>query len=318
MSEASIAEAGTSAAGTIATEGEGMAAAVTPAPASPSPAAEPAAAAPTWPADWREQIASAHGGEDKKAVAKELRRLQRFADPAAVYGTARALESRLSEGGLVKIPGRNASVEEVAAFRRAMGVPETPSGYFDHIRLDNGAVLGEADRPVVDGFAAAMHEAGAPAAVVNRAINWYFAQQEAQAAALDEGDDDFRRQAETELKESFGPGYRRRVNAIGALFASAPGGADAGDTGSLFARLMGGRMADGKIIGNDPDMVRFLVGLAREINPAGAVTEGGNEAGKGEAAEIAEIEALMRKDRRAYDRDPKMQARYRELLGRRG
>ena len=36
----------------------------------------------------------------------------------------------------------------------------------------------------------------------------------------------------------------------------------------------------------------------------------------GEAAEIAEIETVMRKDRRAYDGDPQMQARYRELLGR--
>jgi hypothetical protein len=301
---------------TIPTEGERTAQPVT--PAAPSPAPEPAVEASTWPADWREQIASAHGGADDKAVAKELRRLQRFADPAAVYGTTRALESRLSEGGLVKIPGRNASAEEVAAFRRALGVPEKPAGYFDHIRLDNGAVLGEADRPIADGFAAAMHEAGAPVAVVSKALNWYFAQQEEQAAALDEADEDFRHHAEAELKKSFGPGYRRHTNAIAALFASAPGGADAGDESSLFARLMGGRMADGRIIGNDPDLVRFLVRLSREINPAGVVTEGGNEAGKGEAAEIAEIETLMRKDRRAYDRDPQMQARYRELLGRKG
>ena len=207
-------------AATIATEGEGAGQAV--APAAPSPAPEPEGEASTWPADWRERIASAHGGADNKAVAKELRRLQRFADPAAVYGTARALESRLSEGGLVKIPGRNASADEIATFRRALGVPERPSGYFDHIKLDNGAVLGEADRPVADGFAAAMHEAGAPVAVVSKALNWYFRQQEEQAAALDESDEDFRRQAESELKESFGPGYRRHTNAIGALFASAP------------------------------------------------------------------------------------------------
>ena len=97
-------------AATIVTEGEGTGQAI--APAAASPVAEPAGEASTWPTDWRERIASAHGGEDKKAVAKELRRLQRFADPAAVYGTARALESRLSEGGLVKIPGRNASAEE--------------------------------------------------------------------------------------------------------------------------------------------------------------------------------------------------------------
>jgi hypothetical protein len=153
---------------------------------------------------------------------------------------------------------------------------------------------------------------------VSTALDWYFAQAGEQAAALDEADEAFRHEAEAELRESFGPGYRRQTNAIGALFAAAPGGSDVGDGNSLFARLMGGRMADGSIIGNDPDMVRFLARLAREINPAGIVTEGGNEAGKGEAAEIAAIEALMRKDRRAYDRDPQMQARYRELLGRRG
>lgn len=137
------------------------AAAQTTVPAVSPPPSGAGASGNSWPSDWREQIASAHGGEDRKSVAKELRRLQRFADPAAVYGTARALESRLSEGGFIKIPRENASAEDIATFRRALGVPEKASDYFQHIQLDNGAVLGEADRPLVDAFAAAMHAAGA-------------------------------------------------------------------------------------------------------------------------------------------------------------
>jgi hypothetical protein len=42
-----------------------------------------------WPDDWPE-IAAAHGGGDDRVVAKELKRLQRFADPAALYGATRA------------------------------------------------------------------------------------------------------------------------------------------------------------------------------------------------------------------------------------
>jgi len=267
-----------------------------------------------WPDDWREATAAAVAGDDAKVRAKEMKRLERYADPARIYAKARELEAKLSETGAVRRPGSKATDEEIRAYHRAIGVPESPADYFDQLRLDNGAVLGPADRPLAESFAAALHPAGATPEVMSAALNWYFHNEEAQAAALDEADEVFRIESEQALRKEFGSGFARKANAIAALFADTPGGADIDDRSSLFARLMGGRLADGRIVGNDPDMVRFLVSLARDLHPAATVTEAGNPSGKSIDAEIAEIRERMRSDRRGYFADHALQARYRELI----
>ena len=297
-------------------EGDGQAAVSTAVAAASTEAATPAdnEAGDYWPADWRETTAAAVAGDDGKARAKAMKQLERYADPARLYAKARELEARLSQSGSVRLPGGNATADEIAAFHRAIGVPEKPADYLDRLELDNGAVLGAADRPLAESFAAALHPAGATPAVMNAALNWYFRNEEAGAAELDAADESFRVESERALKEEFGPALARHTAGIAALFAQAPGGSDIDDPGSLFARLMGGRLADGKIVGNDPDMVRFLVGLARDLYPAATVTEPGNPAGQSIDAEIAEIREKMRSDRRGYFSDDALQARYRELI----
>ena len=74
-------------------------------------------------------------------------------------------------------------------------------------------------------------------------------------------------------------------------------------------------MDDGTALFNSPEFVEFFVGLAREFNPVLAVMGGdGRPLGKGIEDEIASIEKLMRENRPAYNRDEKLQARYRTLL----
>jgi hypothetical protein len=266
-----------------------------------------------WPEDWREKAAEHLAAGDKKIYEKELRRLQRISDPASVYGLYREAESRLTSGGLIKMPGKDAKPEDVAAFHKALGVPEKAEEYLKDLQLDNGAVVGEADKPFVDGVLGAIHAAGATPQVAKAMLNWYYAEQEKQAADLDEADDDFRREAETALKDEFGPSFRRSVNAIAPLFAAAPGGADITNEGSLYARLMGGRTADGRVIGNDPDMVRFLIGLAREVNPAATITEDGDQSGKTIDAELADIQKLRTSEPKRYW-SAAVQARELELI----
>lgn len=269
---------------------------------------------PYWPSDWRETTAMVVAGDDEKARAREMKRLERYGDPARIYAKARELETKLSDSSAVRRPGSKASEDEVRAYHRAIGVPETAVGYFSQLQLDNGAVLGQADRPLAESFAAALHPAGATPEVMNAALNWYFRNEETQATALDEADEAFRIESERNLKQEFGPSFARKTNAIAALFAEAPGGSNLEDPGSLFARLMGGRLADGQIVGNDPDMVRFLCGLASDLHPMATVTEAGNPSGQSIEAEIAEIREKMRSDRRGYFADDGLQARYRELI----
>lgn len=275
-------------------------------------AADKAAKPSYWPKDWRESAAKHLSAGDKKVYDKELKRLQRYADPIALAGSQREAERLLSGGGLVKIPGKDAKPEEVSAFAKALGWSDKPEEMLAQVKLENGAVLGEADKPAVTGFLSAVHGATSAADFVNKATGWYFKQQEEQAAAQDEADDTHRRESEASLKEELGPAYKRNINAIGVLFAEAPGGADVKNPNSLYAQLMGGRTADGKLIGNHPDVVRFLIKLVNDAHPEASVVESGAQGGLSIDAEIAQIEKIMRTNRREYNE--KHAGRYLELL----
>lgn len=269
---------------------------------------------PYWPEDWRVKAAEHIAAGDKKAYARELKRLERVADPAGLYGMYREAESKLTEGGLIKKPGKNATPEDVAAYRQALGVPEKPEAYVESMKLENGATLGNEDKQMATGFAKIMHEAGATPDVFNKAINWYFEQQAETAAAMEQRDDEYRTESMQALKEEYGASFQRNLNGLSALFSMAPGGADPKNPESLFARLLGGRTADGKRIGDDPAFVKFAIALAHEIAPAATVTEDGDQSGDKMNAEIAAIEKRMREDNAGYFKDEKMQARYRDLV----
>lgn len=266
-----------------------------------------------WPEDWREKVAEHVSAGDKKVYDKELRRLQRISDPTSVYGFYREAEGRLTSGGLIKVPGKDAKPEEIAEYHKSLGVPEKPEGYLEDLTLENGAIIGDADKPMVNAALSAIHQAGAPPAVAQAMLNWYYTEQERQAADLDESDDSFKRESEVALKEEFGTAYQRNRNAVPPLFANAAGGTDLQNDSALIRRLLGGRMADGSVIGNDPDFIRWAVGLAREINPAATVTEDGDQSGKTIEAELAEIGALQKTDPKKYWSEP-VQARELELI----
>lgn len=268
---------------------------------------------PYWPDDWREKLAEHMSAGDKKAYNKELNRLKRITDPSGVYGLYREMESKLTGGGLIKMPGKNASEDEVKAFRQALGWTEKPEEMLDKLALADGVVLGDDDKPILNEFIASVHGATSAAEFASKATNWYFARQEAAAAAMDDADDEFRREAEAAIKDEWGPAFKRRSNAIGTVFATAPGGADVKNENSLFSRLMGGRTADGKLIGNDPDMLRWLDSIRSEINPAASVVEDGNQTGLSIDNELQQIKNMRRTDPRRYWSGT-VQTREQELL----
>ena len=273
-----------------------------------------AEAKPYWPEDWAEKAAKHFAGDDEKAYKRELKRLERIKDPAALYGMYRDAEGKLTSGKLIARPDDKATDEEKTEFAKQLGWTDKPEEMLDQIKLDNEAVVGDADKPVLEDFTKAVHGATTASEFMNKAANWYFKNQEEQAAALDEGDDTFRRESEKALKDEMGSSFKRQTNAIASVFATAPGGTDVNNGSSLYARLMGGRMADGKIIGDDPDMVRWLVATAKEVNPSATVVDVADASGKSVDAEIKEIQKHMRDNKREYFKDEAMQQRYRELL----
>jgi hypothetical protein len=267
-----------------------------------------------WNEEWRKKIAEHAAAGDEKAFKREMKRLERISDPAAIYGMYRELEAKFDKGGLLRVPGEGASEEEVKAFHKAIGVPEDAKEYVENLSLPDGVQLGDRDKELAGDFATDMHEAGLTQSQMDKAMSWYFKNEEARAAHVDQLDDQNRDETMRALKEEFGPALQRNVNAISTLFAYAPGGGDMQNENALFNRLLSGRMADGTIIGDDVDMNKFLISLAKEVNPVATVVDNADATGKTIDEELKEISNLRRTDRQAYNKDVKLQERERELI----
>ena len=265
-----------------------------------------------WPSDWREKAAEHYSAGSKTAYNKELKRLKNIVDPAGLYGMYREAESKITSGNMIHKPGKNATEDDLKAYHKALGAPDKASDYIDNLVLSNEQVIGDDDKETAKSFAEEMYKAGANQQTMNTAMDWYYANQEATAAALDDSDEQTKYNSERELKEEFGGAFKRRTANISSLFAQAPGGSDLENGESLYARLIGGRMADGTIIGNDPDMIRLLVSLAGDANPAAAIMEEGMGTTKAVDQEIKDIEKIMRTDKRDYFKN--YATRYQELL----
>lgn len=256
--------------------------------------------APDWASDWREKMA---GGDEK-----ELKRLARFQSPVDVYKSNRELEKKMSAGP-AKLTA-DATPEQIAEYRKANGIPEKADGYL--AALPKGLVIGDADKPIVEAFINRAHGKNAPPEVVADAIDWYYGEQERIATEQAAADKEFSLKSSDALREEWGAEFRGNINSITAFLDAAP----AADDGTpLKDLMMNARLGDGTRLGDNPVALKWLARLAADANPAGFVSpSSGSSQIEGVTDEIAKIEGLMRTNRTAYNKDEKMQARYRQLL----
>ena len=77
---------------------------------------------------------------------------------------------------------------------------------------------------------------------------------------------------------------------------------------------MGGRLADGTKIGNNPNLIKFFVNKALDENPAATIVPGGNTSAETIDTEIKALEKRMGEDRQAWFKDEAAQKRYQQLI----
>jgi hypothetical protein len=258
------------------------------------PVADVAATKPgDWPADWRDKFA---GGDAAKAA-----RLSRYTSPQALTDALIAAQNKIRTGDLKPVLGKDAKPEEIAAFRESHGIPEAPDKY------DLGDLeVPEGEKPLVSKFLASAHTVNMTPEQVRASLSAYTEISEAARNDRLTQDNEIKSSAEDTLRAEWGTEYRTNINLITNFLDAGPEG--------LREKLLRGRLADGTPIGSSTEALKFLAGLAREKNPAGVVVPSGVASAQSVADEIQKIEKTMRDDRAAYNRDDKLQARYRQLL----
>jgi len=260
-------------------------------------------------------VAAANGNEK---LAADMRR---YKTQQAYIEAGFAARQRIRSGDVkaaTPFPA-DGTPEQQKAWRAEQGLPAEPAGYLENL---DGLVIGDADRPIIDAFAERMHGLNAPPGVVKEALGWYYDHVGQQEAAQAEADQQFKVNTLVDLQKEMGPDFKGNMQALsqaltvgildtdGNVAIPAPDG--------LFATLMTARTADGKVIGNHPDVLRFFSALGTYLNPSATITPAsGSPGGKGLADEIAGIEAMMSDRQSEYYKGPKsegIQARYRTLI----
>ena len=98
---------------------------------------------------------------------------------------ARDNQRALRESGRIKVPGADASPEEVAAWRKATGVPDTVEGYaLGPIKGPDGSDV-QLDAPLLNRLAAKAHEIGLSSDAYKALVGDYVAGQVEEFAAME-------------------------------------------------------------------------------------------------------------------------------------
>lgn len=251
---------------------------------------------PKYPEDWREQFAN---GDEKK-----LERLKRFASPEALAESYIEIEKRLRSGQFPKGLTAESTPEEVAEYRKAYGVPETPDKY--DLNLGDGYVIGDDIKPQVDVFLEKMHAKNTSPDVVKEALKTYFELQAAETAKYLETQEQFKEKTITELRQEWGASYDRNMNVLKNFVQSRFGEA----SGTIFGAVA----LDGTPLMNQPAIVRQFMQLAMDNDPVGTVMPSNNATGADLDTEIKNLRTLRTTNEKAYFKDPNNSRRLEELL----
>jgi hypothetical protein len=148
----------------------------------------------------------------------------------------------------IKLPGKDASDDDVAAYRKAIGVPENPDGYAfnkpDHMTAEEfGAVM-----PGMKNYADSAHSAGLSQDQLNSNVQWYWQMKANETEALNKRDTDHREATLAELRKEWGKDFERN-----SLFADEV-------TPDSFKGM---ELRDGTLLGNHPEFVKLMADAGR-------------------------------------------------------
>lgn len=258
---------------------------------------------------WR-GIATEYATKDGKLDEKTLQRVKRYATPADALNAHIALQNKIAAGEMRSALPPNATEDQVKAWRTENGIPEAPEKY--ELKLKDGLVVGEADKPIIDGFLKSAHGANYTSAQASQAVDWYYDEIERQTAARADQDKQLAAKAQDALRAAWGTDYRTNENMVMGLLDTAPAG--------VKDQFLHGRLADGTPIMSHPETVMWLRQMAAEINPVTAlIPNAGGNVLTAVGDEIKQIEGWMKAPRtspegKKYWGDVKVQERYRALL----
>lgn len=108
------------------------------------------------------------------------------------------------------IPGKDATPEQIADFRKKLGVPEKPEEY--GVKLPEGLTEDKLDKARLDAWRKHLHDQGVPKAAAEALIGQYLADEFGAVQARAKAQEEQAKQWQAQIKEQFGADYDKNLN----------------------------------------------------------------------------------------------------------
>ena len=226
----------------------------------------------------KEDVATEVSAGDWRAAFKDesvRKEAEKSTDPD--HFGKRILDLRKQMSNAIVKPGKDATEEQIAAYRTAMEVPESIDGYeFPEVEGDNAEVLQAEHKAWAEKF----HQLNIPAPAAKELVAMASEIKAQVAEAELEADKKFAAESETALKEIWGGDYDKN-----SKLANRAGEQVFGDD---FEDARTIQMSDGRFLMDHPVMMKMLAEIGREMGEGslGVVSEGDRDTLQEQAQEL--------------------------------
>lgn len=274
------------------------------------PQAQPNGAAPEGNSstpDWRLSLA----GEDTKSI--EL--LSRYKEPGDFLKAHTELRQKLSERPSVARLDDDATPEQIAEYRRALGVSDVSedadaSAYMDAIgvAMPEGYEASELESALVQDFAKQAYDRGYDPRFAKEAVSWFFENQAANQEAVNTQAHELAETWKSELRSELGREYEPTVTVANSFLKQ-----ELPDKASQLA-LLNSMHPDGGRLGDHPAFIKMMAAAAMNSGLGDSIEANSMESGgKSLRDQQHEIESLRTSDPGKYN-DQQTQARLDKII----
>lgn len=212
-----------------------------------APSEAPAINNDLWKEDFRKEI-----GEDKKLLSI----VDKYTSRKDLVNSNYELQKKLSSTRALPELPQNATPEQLKEYREAAGIPNDPKGYELDLEIPENYKAG------IEDYLKVAHENNRPANLVKASISDYLKLEAARQEQIDQFHIASEKQAESSLKETWGPRYTENKAVLENFFNRTFG--DESDN------LLKSQLPDGTLVGNNAKLLQKLLDVSK--NTLGAAT----------------------------------------------
>jgi len=227
------------------------------------------------------------------------------------------LRTKLSERPTVARLQDGATPEQVAEYRKGLGLPDVatdakPDAYMQAYKIEfpKDYTPSEVEKGLVGDYAKAAYESGMDPGAVKKSVDFFMRQQAATEQAINKANVEKQRNWQGELRDKLGSrNYEAQTNVAKAWLAQQFDGKS-----DDLANILGAQLPGGGRLGDHPWLFDLITKQAMADGFTSDVEAVSMESGgKSLAEQQRELEGLRMKDRAKYN-DPSTQTRLKKII----